>query len=202
MKRQNIFISGAAHDYGNFNKYRAGQLVFDLSKKLAEKNYKIISGFGLGIGSSVINGVLSSVYSSQKKHLDDYLILRPFPQNISDSSKRKELWKKYREDMISESGIALFFFGNKLVDGKVEDSDGLLQEFEIAHRQGVKVIPIGLTGFVSKKIWDNVMANTKEFYPDNHDLITAIENLGNATISDEDLIKNIMTAINLLQRQV
>ncbi len=70
------------------------------------------------------------------------------------------------------------------------------------HRQGVKVIPIGLTGFVSKKIWDNVMANTKEFYPDNHDLITAIENLGNATISDEDLIKNIMTAINLLQRQV
>jgi len=202
LKRQNIFISGAAHDYGDFEKYRAEQLVFDLSKKLAEKNYKIISGFGLGIGSSVINGVLSSVYSSQKKHLDDYLILRPFPQNISDPSKRKELWKKYREDMISESGIALFFFGNKLVDGKVEDSDGLLQEFEIAHRQGVKVIPIGLTGFVSKKIWDKVMADTKEFYPDNQDLITAIESLGNATISDEELIKNIMTAINLLQRQV
>lgn len=202
LKRQSIFISGAAHDYGNFDQYKAEQLIFDLSKKIAEKNYKIISGFGLGIGSSVINGVLSHVYSSQKKHLDDYLILRPFPQNISDPKKRKKLWGKYREDMISESGIALFFFGNKLVDGKIEDSAGLLQEFEIAHKQGVKVIPIGLTGFVSKKIWDKVMANTEDFYPDNHDLITAIKSLGDTTISDNDLINHIIKAINLLQKQV
>ena len=201
LKRRNIFISGAAHDFGDFDKYKAEQLIFDLSKKIADTNYKIISGFGLGIGSSVINGVLSHVYSSQKKHLDDYLILRPFPQNISDPSKRKELWKKYREDMISESGIALFFFGNKLVDKNIVDSDGLLQEFEIAHDQGVKVIPIGLTGFVSEKLWNQVMANTKEFYSDNIALIETIKSLGDKSSTD-DLINNILKAINLLQGQV
>lgn len=109
LNRQNIFISGAAYDYGNFDKYRAEQLIFDLSKKIAENNYKIISGFGLGIGSSVINGVLSHVYSSQKKHLDDYLILRPFPQNISDSNKRKALWGKYREYDFRIRNCIIFF---------------------------------------------------------------------------------------------
>ncbi len=201
LKRQNIFISGAAHDYGDFDKYRAEQLIYDLSKTIVEKNYKIISGFGLGIGSSVINGVLSHIYSSQKKHLDDYLILRPFPQNISDPKERKKLWKQYREDMISESGIALFFFGNKLEGENIVDSDGLLQEFEIAHNQGVKVIPVGLTGFVSETLWKKVMKNTQQFYPDDEELIKTINSLGDKTSTDNNLINNIIKVINLLQRQ-
>ena len=202
LKRQNILISGAAHDYGTFENIRAEQLIYSLSQKLAEKNFKIISGFGLGIGSSVINGVLSHVYSSTKRHLDDYLIIRPFPQNITNVDERSILWKQYREDMLSDSGIALFFFGNKLVNGKIEPSDGLLQEFEIAVNQGVKVIPVGLTGFVSEDLWENVMKNTQDYYPDNKDLLNTIKNLGDKTSNDNDLINNIIKAINLLQNEV
>ncbi len=202
LKRQYIFISGAAHDYGTFGKIRAEQLIYNLSRKLAGKNFKIISGFGLGIGSCVINGVLSHVYSSTKSHLDDYLIIRPFPQNITDVNKRKELWKQYREDMLSNSGIALFFFGNKVVNEKIEPSDGLLQEFEIAVKQGVKVIPVGLTGFVSEDLWNKVMKNIQEFYPDNDGLISTIKSLGDKTSNDEDIINNIIKAINLLQNEV
>ena len=202
LKRQNIFISGAANDYGTFDNIRAEQLIYRLSQKLAEKNFKIISGFGLGIGSSVINGVLSHVYSSTKRHLDDYLIIRPFPQNITNVDERSILWKQYREDMLSDSGIALFFFGNKLVNGKIVPSDGLLQEFEIAVNQGVKVIPVGLTGFVSKDLWENVMKNTQDYYPDNKDLLNTIKKLGDITSNDNDLINNIIKAINLLQNEV
>ncbi len=202
LKRQNIFISGAAHNYGDFDKYRAEHLIYNLSKTIAEKNYKIISGFGLGIGSSVINGVLSHVYSSQKKHLDDYLILRPFPQNISDTKERKQLWKQYRKDMISESGIALFFFGNKLEGEDIVDSDGILQEFEIAHSQGVKVIPVGLTGFVSEALWNKVMKDTRQFYPDNEELLKTINSLGDKSCTDNMIINNIVKTINLLQGQV
>jgi hypothetical protein len=202
LRRQNIFISGAAHDYGIFGKIRAEQLIYNLSRKLAGKNFKIISGFGLGIGSSVINGVLSHVYSSTKSHLDDYLIIRPFPQNIIDENERKVLWKQYREDMLSDSGIALFFFGNKLVNEKVEPSDGLLQEFEIAVNQGIKVIPVGLTGFVSEDLWNKVMKNIQNFYPNNKVLISTIKSLGDKTSSDRDIINNIIKAINLLQDEV
>ena len=202
LKRQNIFISGAAHDYGTFGKIRAEQLIYNLSRKLAGKNFKIISGFGLGIGSSVINGVLSHVYSSTKSHLDDYLIIRPFPQNITDENERKVLWKQYREDMLSDSGIALFFFGNKLVNEKVESSDGLLQEFEIAVNHGIKVIPVGLTGFVSEDLWNKVMKNTQKFYSNNNVLISTIKSLGDKTSNDRDIINNIIKAINLLQDEV
>lgn len=202
LKRQNIFISGAVHDYGTYGKDRTEKLIFDISRKLAEKKYKIISGFGLGIGSSVINGVLSYVYTSKRRHLDDYLVLRPFPQNISDNTQRKKLWKEYREDMLSDAGIALFFFGNKIVDGNIIESDGLLQEFDIAISQNVKVIPIGCTGFVSKNLWDKVIKSTEEYYPKNSSLIQAITSLGDSCISDTDLINNIIKAINLLQKNI
>jgi len=202
LKRKNIFISGAAHDYGKFGKDRAEKIIFELSHKLAEKGYKIISGFGLGIGSSVINGVLSYAYSSNKRHLDNYLILRPFPQNISDDTERKEKWRLYREDMISNAGIALFLFGNKLVGGKIINSEGLIQEFEIACEQGVKVIPIGCTGFVSKELWEKVINKIEDFYSNNTELIETIRKLGDEHISDSDLINNVLKSINLIQNEI
>jgi len=156
----------------------------------------------LGIGSSVINGVLTYVYSSKKRQLDDYLILRPFPQNISDNSERKIKWKLYREDMISNAGIALFLFGNKLVDDKIINSDGLYQEFEIACEQGVKVIPIGCTGYVSKELWEKVTNKIEDYYSNNQELITSIKRLGDKNISDNDLINNIEKAINLIQNEI
>lgn len=202
IKRQSIFISGAAHDYGILGKERTEKLLYDLASTLSKKNYKIISGFGLGVGSSVINGVLSYVYQSQKRHLDDYLISRPFPQNINDPEERKSLWQKYREDMISESGIAIFFLGNKKVKDELINSDGLIEEFNIAISQGVKVIPVGLSGFVSRELWEKVIKDTNNYYPDNPELIESITTLGEQTLSDTEIINNIIKSINLLQEQV
>ncbi len=178
LRRRNIFISGAAHEYGYLGKFRAENLIFNFSSKLAEKNYKIISGFGLGIGSSVINGTLAHVYSNQNGHLDDYLILRPFPQNISDNAQRKELWRKYRKTMLQEAGIAIFFFGNKLDGKKLISSDGLIEEFEIAIELGLKVIPVGCTGYVSKDIWQKVTDKYEDYFPDNQELKESILQLG------------------------
>lgn len=199
LRRNNVFISGAAHEYGRWTKNRAESLVYNLSKKLSERDYKIISGFGLGIGSSVVNGVLSHVFSDSKKHLDDYIALRPFPQNIVDSTERASLWKRYREDMLSDAGIALFFFGNKFENGELVESDGLYEEFEIALSKGLKVIPVGCTGFASEKLWERVTKRLEEFYPYNEELYTSINSLGNYTDDDNLLINNIIKAISLLQ---
>ena len=173
-----------------------------LPYKLSEKGYKIISGFGLGIGSSVINGVLSFAYSTNKRHLDDYLIFRPFPQNISNDVDRKEKWRIYREDMISNAGIALFLFGNKLSNNKIVKSDGLFQEFEIACKQGVKVIPIGCTGYVSKELWEKVINRIEDYYSNNPELIESIRKLGDENISDSDLINNVLKSVNLIQNEI
>jgi hypothetical protein len=202
LRRRNIFISGAAHEYGYFNKADAENLIFNIASELAKRRYKIISGFGLGIGSSVINGALDYIYSNLKGHLDDYLVLRPFPQNISDADERKNLWKKYRYSMLSEAGIAVFFFGNKLTDNNIVYSDGLIEEFEIAIELGLKVIPVGCTGYVSKDLWNKVMSKYEAYYPLNPEIRESIEILGKDNLEESLIINNLVKAINLLQNHI
>ncbi len=130
VKRKNIFISGAACTYDPFSEEQAKDLIHSLSFKLAEKEYKIVSGYGTGIGSIVINGALDFKLNSKFRNLDDLLILRPFPQIQSGGARIKDVWTQYRIEMISKAGIAIFVFGNKrLEDGTVGNSDGMLEEF-------------------------------------------------------------------------
>lgn len=200
IKRRNIFISGAAHDYSPFSEADAIKLLHNLSYKLAEKGYKIISGYGLGIGSTIINGALDFKLNSKYRNLDDLLILRPFPQLESETLSIPEMRTQYRNEMISKAGIALFVFGNKLNGEGIVNSDGMLEEFEICLAQNVIPIPIGGTGWVSKILWDRVMSNLNKFYPENPDLLDAIRELGRENISKEDLTNNILKAINILQK--
>lgn len=202
IERRNIFISGAAHEYGNWTSERANEFIFELSKKLAEKDYKIISGFGLGIGSSVINGVLSFVFNRKKRHVEDFLILRPFPQNIKDKDERKKMWKLYREEMLSNAGISLFFFGNKIVDGKLELSDGLKEEFDIALKRNILVIPIGCTGYMSEKLWNIVVNDLEKYYPDDKEIKEIIQLLGVYVDDDNELMEKILRIIDLLQNKI
>jgi len=200
IKRRNIFISGAAHDYSPFTVEEANNLIHDLSYKLAEKEYKIISGFGLGIGSTVINGALDYKLNSNYRNLDDLLILRPFPQTQSGVKSIPGISTDYRNDMISNAGIALFVFGNKQDKDKVVSSNGMEEEFEICLKHNVIPIPIGATGYVSKLLWDKVSNNLQLYYPDNHDLYNAIKELGKDDLTKDEIINNTIKAINILQK--
>ncbi len=200
IRRKNVFISGAAHDYSPYTEDETKDLIHSLSYKLAEKEYKIVSGYGLGIGSIVVNGALDFKLNSNYRSLDDLLVLRPFPQTQSGSKNISEIWTNYRNEMISEAGIAIFVFGNKLFDEKVVDSNGMEEEFEICIKNNVIPIPVGVTGSVSKKIWDKVMEKFENYYPDNEDLHNAISELGREGISKDEIITNIIKAIGILQK--
>lgn len=199
-KRRNVFISGAAYDYSPYTEESAKDLIHSLSYKLAEKEYKIVSGYGLGIGSIVINGALDYKLNSNYRNLDDLLILRPFPQMQSGTKSIPEIWTDYRNDMIVKAGIAIFVFGNKLVDGKIVNSNGMEEEFDICLKHSVVPIPIGSTGSISKVLWEKVISNLTKYYPDNTDLHNAIKELGKENISKDDIITNTIKAINILQK--
>lgn len=198
IKRKNIFISGAAHDYSPFTENEAKELIHNLSYRLAESGYKIVSGFGLGIGSLVINGALDYKLNSNYRNLDDLLVLRPFPQNQSGQRSISEVWTQYRNEMISKAGIAIFLFGNKVVDGKIVNSNGVEEEFKICLEQGVLPIPIGATGSVSKELWSTVI-ETMQIFPNDPDLHNAILALGQDGISIEQIIAETMKAVKILQ---
>lgn len=200
VKRKNIFISGAAYDYSPFTEDQAKDFIHKLSFKLAENGFKISSGHGHGIGSIVINGALDFKLNSNYRNLDDLLILRPFPQIQSGSKTIKEVWTQYRNGMISKAGIAIFVFGNKLKGEDIVDSDGMLEEFEICIANKVIPIPIGATGSVSKKLWNKVISYYESYFPDNKELRIAIDELGKEINSSENLIKNTLKVINILQK--
>lgn len=99
-----MYISGAAAEYEPDGKEAYEEFISKLSGLLIHKGFKIVSGYGLGVGSAVISGALSEIYHNQKKSLTDQLILRPFPQG----DDAKAMWEAYRQDMISYSGISIF----------------------------------------------------------------------------------------------
>jgi hypothetical protein len=166
-KQRNIFISGSAeiYDYELFNKKLAEQFIYDLSAKIIKEKYRIINGFGLGVGSHVINGALSDIYFDNSNSIKDQLVLRPFPQGIENTEERDSLWNKYRHDMIGKAGIALFIFGNKNGNGGIVPAEGVKKEFQIAQEKGLKVIPVGATGFMSQILWEEVNNSYRHFYP-------------------------------------
>jgi hypothetical protein len=200
IKRKNIFISGAAYDYSPYTEPDAKDLIHSLSYKLAKKEYKIVSGYGLGIGSIVINGALDFKLNSNYRNLDDLLILRPFPQIQSGTKSIPEVWTDYRNEMISKAGIAIFVFGNKLVNGELVNSNGMEEEFQICLKHNVIPIPIGATGSISKNFWLKVTNKIEAYYPVNTDLYQAIKELGKENQSKNEIINNTIKAIDILQK--
>jgi len=192
---KNIFISGSLSEYeAPWTKETVEIFTFSLARRLVYDDYKIISGFGLGIGSSVINGALEEIMQSKYKHIDEHLCLRPFPQVITGPTPREQLWQRYRKDMIKQAGIAIFMFGNKISNNGAVIADGVLKEYEIAKETQVAIIPIGSTGWAASKILDDVKENIDDYpYLAKH-----IEDLNTCT-DPEDLITLIRTIISNLQ---
>ncbi len=193
---KSVFISGSAEDYGVYSKEDAEFFIHQLSYKLVEKGYRVVSGFGKGVGDSVINGVLSYAYS-QGQNIGNRLLTLPFPQNIKNPDEREKRWKKYREDMISRAGNAIFIFGNKYSENKLSDTQeivlasGVRQEFAIAKAQGLKVYPIVQTGYVAKELWSSVSKELEHYY-ESVELLQTVKIMNDVPA---DKVDELVTAI-------
>lgn len=206
-KKDHVFISGSADEFKEFKiqDIDAYDFVHKLSKEINKLGCKIITGNGKGIGSAVLNGVLESMYSTDVnnnvriKNLDEYIIMRPFPLYSTNGIDLKNVHKKYREDMINLAGIAVFVLGNKTKDNKeVENSPGVIEEFELAVEKGLHVIPIGATGYASKELWNRVMKNFEKYYPHKQNLKEDFELLGKSGATADKIIKTVCKIISQL----
>lgn len=160
--KKTVFISGSISDYNSkWTEEKVNQFCYDLSRLLVADNYKVISGFGLGIGSSVINGALDEIYKSKYRHISKYLGLFPFPQNDNGEKSLKKRWSENREQMIDEAGICIFIFGNKKINGEVVPASGMLEEFQIAEEKEKIIIPVASTDFVAKDIFNEMKKSFK-----------------------------------------
>lgn len=157
-----VFISGAAVKYDPFEEHKFKDFVKELSSTLVSKGYTIINGYGLGLGNEVLVGATRAA-EKLNKPIGNYIEMHPFPQGFKDP---RAMWKKYREEMISKTGISIFLVGNKLdkITHKLILSNGMQEEFDISLNHGNLLIPIGSTGFMSKELWykwNNTLSSDK-----------------------------------------
>ncbi len=198
-KRRTIFISGAAHDYSPWTQTEAEKFVYNLSREISKANFRVISGFGLGVGSAVITGVLEQTIMNGGRLDSEQLVLRPFPQTQSGTRPLRELWREYRHTMIDHAGIAIFIFGNKLQGDTVVESNGMREEFEIARGKGVFVIPVGITGSITRNIWEEVLA---DFDPTKHhngiQILPLLQVLGDDKTNLDDAMGIVLKILKII----
>jgi hypothetical protein len=189
--KQSVFISGSADVYDPFDKQTAMGFVHKLSEILIKNDFRIVNGFGYGIGSSIINGALETIYSNPEKYSETQLVIKPFPQFKSGNRELEDLWNEYRVNMISKCGISIFLFGNKN-DGEI--ADGVMKEFKLSHSKGLICLPIASTEYASREIYNQILSEPTLYYEQPEKILPYL----NILASVENSVEEKLTAFQKL----
>ena len=200
FRKKTVFISGSAEEFGNWSRQEGQAFVHMLAAGLVREGFRVVNGFGWGIGSAVINGALEAIYANPEKLSEDQLVMRPFPQFASSPQDLQQLWEQYRQRMISLAGIAIFVFGNKPSDGTVIEANGVIREFEIAVQKGVVAIPVGATGYASKTIYETVIDIPEEHYKGIEWVVPLLGELADTETSHAELVQKLVQLVKKLNK--
>jgi hypothetical protein len=196
-----ILVSGSAFDYEPRGRESIEKLSRQIGQELIKCGYNLISGFGLGLGSFVIVGAMEALYHDETTDTENRLVLRPFPQGDAPAGMSvQQFWERYRTDMISKAGFAIFLCGNKQNEkSETVLANGVMQEFEIAKQLGVYPIPVGATGHAAREIWNIVNANLDEYYP-GFDVKTNFQIIVNERKSNDEINNSIFAIIKRVKQ--
>lgn len=76
------------------------------------------------------------------------------------------VFRRHREDLLIRAGAVIVISGNKNDgSGLPIPSPGVIEEVQLAQTMGKIVIPIGVTGYVAKQIWDDAMVSPEKYLP-------------------------------------
>ncbi|MCT7694005.1 MAG: USG protein, partial [Lactobacillus iners] len=172
-KRKTVFLSGSAETYAPLDTQVAKDFIRKLSLELVKNGYKVVNGYGLGVGTYVINGIAEYCYNDSNIKIEDRLKLMPFPLSAKNNEQLRATWRKYREEMISQCGIAIYMFGNKKKDEKNINANGIKEEFNIAESYQLVNIPLAFTGSMAQELYsENVDMVEKNLNNDEIEYIT------------------------------
>jgi len=158
---EHVFVSGSAHEFGEFEENRMRDFCMHLGEKLVDRRMHIVCGMGLNVGDAVVKGALVKLFAMRDTSIEHYLSLSPFPRNLPADVSESEFNQAYREGMIKNAGIAIFIAGTSR---SARESIGVLKEFEIARSMGKILIPVGATGFAARRIWRQINENLDRAY--------------------------------------
>jgi SLOG family protein/SIR2-like protein len=194
-RRRFVFVSGAAHDFAPLGQSELESLVRSIGERLAAEEYTLISGGGLGIGTAAVLGAVAYA-SRQGTTVNERVRVTAFDQDIDS---RELVYQEYREQMLKDSGFAIFVSGNRLEGTDVRDATGVQNEFETAIRKGVIPIPVGATGYVASKLWRVVRDQPHEYFDGDHvqQVAAALDKIGPGVTDRATMLRGIFDIIHL-----
>jgi hypothetical protein len=202
FRRRTVFISGSATDYGPWGRQATEEFLSGFASAMVDKDYRISSGFGLGLGGAIVNGAVQQIYSTKGRSIDEQLFIRPFPLGIKDLGERQRTFERYRDELVTQAGIAIFIMGNKAEAGGIVNADGVRSEFEIAKQKGLYLVPIGSSGFMARELWDEVMAAFATYFPKDDGTVRTLMNaLGKPATQLMDLMEPLLALLNHLAKE-
>jgi len=197
IHRKTVFVSGAAHDAAPLGRSRLDHLARQIGARLISDGYNLVSGFGLGLGEQCVNGALRALYGIPKGADLERLVVRPFPRTKKPNQQQQNT--RHREDLIARSGVVVVLAGNREQAGGTEISPGVLEEVDIALREGKHVIPVGATGHAARKVWNEAIADPERFLPGlkaSKELTT----LGDSMATNDQLIEALFALLGKAER--
>ena len=103
--------------------------------------------------------------------------------------------------MISKCGISIFVFGNKKNDkNEIIEAGGVIREFEISRENGCICIPIGITGYSTKKIYQIIEKNPERFYETPDFFMPFIQKLADSKTTFEMALNEIDKLLKRLKK--
>ena len=163
MLFRSVFVAGSCRYYGEWDKESAFIFMSLLGHKLVENGFSVHTGMIEGVGPQIINGVLSAI-SENKLQIDKFLRITTLPLiNGDDSHIDIEAKRMFQNNMISETGIVIFLFGNQYYDGVLKSSKGVLHDYYRAKEQNKYMIPVGSTGFAAQDILLDMKSNREHY---------------------------------------
>lgn len=201
VDRKSVFVSGAARDASPLGFPRLDELARELGSRLIREEFRLVSGFGFGLGEQCVLGALNALYETIKGVDTDRFVVRPFPRAPIASDQQAQN-TKHREDLLSRVGVLVVIAGNKLdAHGAVVPSTGVTEEVEIALRLGKFIVPVGATGHVAEQIWTQAMASPERYLP-GLKVQDQLRILGDKSASNEMLLNATISILHSAEKAV
>jgi hypothetical protein len=96
-------------EVGSEERERIEIVALAVGRIIARRNLRLVSGFGLVVGSAALSGALEELNRQDAPNFDWSFHLRPFPQLVPSGWEPQEYYQRYREDLVSKRGRAFTY---------------------------------------------------------------------------------------------
>lgn len=166
IARRSVFVSGSyPEDMKDDRHVFLEAVATAVGQMIGERRLRLVSGFGLVVGSAAVSGLLEKLYLDALPALDRSLFLRPFPRKAPSGWTKENFNRRYREDLIKQAGVCVFIGGFKRSTNDsdaVEPAMGVWEEYQIARQSGKIIIPVAASGGTAAEIWKDLNNNGAE----------------------------------------